>query len=312
MDCKIQWKDVNRDEWAALLNTCPHATLLQSYYYAQTMREVNQQATKHGIITIDGAEAGIVQMQEVSLFGGIIHGLSVDRGPLWFDGFGKPSHFNAFANTLNWKYPARWGRKRRFLPEIYDNKHLILFNNWTRAKKKAIYHSFFIDLTPNLDEIREKLKKNWRYSLSKAEKEELEIETDTSLSTLGRLLDHYIIDRMEKRYAGASPKFLASLSKFAALNQECFILNAREDSEIIASVLIFTHGKGATYQVGWSTPYGRRKNATNLLLWQAIIILKDRGITEFDLGGYNDGTDGIKTFKEGLNGLPIALIGSYS
>lgn len=312
MDCRIRWMTVTSGEWAGLLERCPHSTLLQSYYYAQTMREVSQQSTRHGLITLNGEEAGLFQMHEVSLFSGMIHGLCVDRGPLWFEGYGKPSHFNAFANTLNWKYPSRWGRKRRLLPEIYQNKHLILFNNWTKSKSKTGYQTFLLDISPDLEQIRQKLKKNWRYALKKAENEKIHIEKDTDLSTLGTLLDNYTRDRMERRYAGTSAKFLASLCKFATLQNECFILNAIEDYETIASILIFTHGRGATYQLGWTTPYGRMKNANNLLLWEAIKILKDRDITELDLGGFNDGTKGIKDFKEGLNGLPIALIGSYS
>ena len=74
---------------------------------------------------------------------------------------------------------------------------------------------------------------------------------------------------------------------------------------------MFIHGNGATYQVGWTTPYGRAMGANNLLLWEAIKILKDNDIIEFDLGGYNEETEGIRKFKEGLGGHPVALIGSY-
>lgn len=312
MDCAIQWITPSKEEWNTLLDRCTHTTLLQSYYYAQTMREVHQQGSRHGLIMIDGQEAGILQMQEVSLFKGWVHGLSIDRGPLWFQGFGRPSHLNAVAQTLNWKFPARWGRKRRFLPELHDKKHLVLFNNWTKSKNSNQYQTFLVDLSKDLDKIREHLKRNWRNHLNKSEKQSLTIENDTDLSSLSALLAYYMKDRIQRRYAGASPKFLASLCKYAAMDDKCFILNAREDNETIASVLVFVHGKGATYQVGWSTPYGRAKDANTLLLWEAIKILKDKGVTEFDLGGYNDETEGIRKFKEGLNGLPIALIGSYS
>ena len=312
MTCKIQWIQRSKEEWDSLVNRCPHSTLLQTYYYAQTMREVSQQSSRHGIILIDGQEAGIVQMQEVSLVKGLIHGLSIDRGPLWFEDFGKPSHINAFAATLNWKFPKRWGRKRRFLPEVYDKKQLILLNNWDKLTKKPKYQTFIVNLSHDIDQIRDNFKKNWRSSLKKSEDNGFIIEKDDNLTSLSKLLKHYIKDRLEKGYAGASSKFLASLSKHAALNGECFILNAIRNGETLGSVLIFTHGQGATYQVGWVNTLGRARGANHLLLWEAIKVLKDRGITHFDLGGYNEETDGIRKFKEGLGGHAIALIGSYS
>ena len=101
MQCEIQWGHYNRDQWQDILNRCAHSTLLQSYYYAQAMREAKQQGVRHGLIVIDGQEAGCVQMQEVSLFKRLVHGLSIDRGPLWFDGFGKIDHLKAFAAELD-------------------------------------------------------------------------------------------------------------------------------------------------------------------------------------------------------------------
>ena len=84
--------------------------------------------------------------------------------------------------------------------------------------------------------------------LSKSEKKGLEVELDDKLASLSHFLKFYTQDRYTKGYAGASAKFLASLAKFAARDGQCLILNAREDNEIVASILVFTHGQGATYQ----------------------------------------------------------------
>jgi hypothetical protein len=313
MTCKIEWlNDCKRYEWESLLARCPHSTLLQSYYYAQAIRDVNKQATRHGLIKIDKQEAGIVQMHEVSVLKGMVHAFSVDRGPLWFEGFGKPAHINSFVQALNWKYPSRWGRKRRFIPEIFDKKHLILMNNWVKKTNTPAYQTVMLDLTPDENVLRDNLKKNWRQSLTKAEKNMIQVNDDDELKSLSLLLKNYTKDRIAKNYAGASPKFIASLCSFAAKTKDCLILNATEDDEVIASILVFIHGKGATYQLGWTTPYGRTFGANNLLIWEAIKKLKERDVTTFDLGGYNKNIEGIRCYKEGTGGLPIALIGSYS
>jgi hypothetical protein len=311
MNLKIKWNTYTRAEWDALLGRCPHATLLQSYYYAQAMREAKQQGVRHGLIMIDGVEAGIVQMQEVKLFGYAIHAISIDRGPLWFSGFGKEKHIHAFAEELDAQFPNRLGRKRRFMPE-YFGKIPFSFKNYIKKQKEKPYKTYLLDISPELDGIKSNLKKNWRNILNKSEKNDFFISIDENLSTFAHFLKHYTKDRIEKGYSGASNKFLASLAKYAAINNECLILNATEDDEIIASILIFTHGRAATYQAGWTTPYGRDKGAHHRLLWQAIIELKAKNITEFDLGGYNDDVEGIKKFKQGLGGHDIALIGSYN
>lgn len=311
MQCTIKWKVITRKEWDNLLGQCPHATLLQSYYYAQAMRHAKQQSARHGIIYIDGIEAGIVQMQEVSLFGRAIHGLSIDRGPLWFKEYGKIEHLNAFANTLHDQFPARFGRKRRFMPEYSHKNSVLPLKNWIKNKKESQYKTFLVDINQNISDLRDNIDKKWRNTLKKSEKMDINIEIDDDLSSFGDLLKHYVQDRAQKKYAGASVKFIAALAKYAALDKNCIILNATHNNEIIASILVFIHGHGATYQIGWTSTKGREKGAHHLLLWNAILFLKKRNVTTFDLGGHNDTIKGVYHFKKGIGGQEIALIGSY-
>jgi len=132
--------------------------------------------------------------------------------------------------------------------------------------------------------------------------------------TLDALLHEYIQDRLKRRYAGPYPQNDPSARRFLfAARRVPGFLNALHEGDIIAAILIFIHGRGATYQIGWSGPMGRDCNATYLLLWNAVKTLKERGITHFDLGGVNDaGAAGVKSFKSGMKGHDMALIGQYS
>lgn len=310
-DCTIEWREMRADEWDSLyaLTVCP--TLLQSYPYAQAIRKIRQQGVRHGIIHINGVQAGIVQMHEVSILRGMIHGISLDRGPLWFDGFGNAAHMRAFVVALDRLFPKRRGRKRRFMPEWTKNAAVMEDSHWTRVPKIPVYQTHFVDLTGDIAVMRKNLHQKWRNVLNRAERENLDIIQDWNGDSLGALLKNYMTDRLTKKYAGASPKFLSALAQFTVPRQECMILHAAEDGEIIASVLIFLHGRGATYQVGWTTPYGRDKGAHHRLLWEAMIILKTRSVTVLDTGGFNENTGGIKQFKDGLGGHAVALIGNY-
>lgn len=313
MICHIQWQvGMTRTEWQELCARCPHTTLLQSYYYAQAMRAVHKQGARHGVIYIDGVEAGIVQMQNVSLLRGFIHMMSIDRGPLWFAGYGSAQHLSAFFETINCEFPHRFGRKRRFMPEYQsDNKEIKTFN-WKEQGNNVDYRSYIVDLSPDLSILRSNLKQKWRNILNKAEKELLKIETDWDLQTLGPVIQGYLRDRTQKLYAGPSPHFVMTLAKYAVMTDDCLIMTACDGEYMVAAIMVFIHGRGATYQIGWTTPTGRNKGAHHLLLWQAIMVLKVRGVTVFDLGGHKEDADGIKRFKQGLGGQEIALIGRYS
>ncbi len=312
MKCTIKWDTYTRTSWNNLLKKCNQVTLLQSYYYAQAMREVYQQGVRHGLIQIDGMDAGVVQMQEVSLFGKCIHAISIDRGPLWFEGFGKPDHLEVFSNVLNEQYPSRFCRKRRFIPEYTMKNSVFSIRMWKKCKKTNDYQTILIDISKNIDDIRKNFKQTWRRNLIKAEKSGVIVEIDEKLTTFSEFLRRYTKDRIEKGYSGPSAKFLASLAKYATLTNDCMILNATEDGENIGSILMLIHGSGATYQVGWTTRCGRDKRVHHLLFWHAIQLLKGQGVTSFDLGGYNDEIDGIRKFKQGMGGQDIALVGSYS
>ena len=82
--------------------------------------------------------------------------------------------------------------------------------------------------------------------------------------------------------------------------------------ERAAAMLFLIHGQAAIYQVGWSSDAGRDLNAHNLILWQAIQELRQRGVRRLDLGGVNtQRSAGLARFKMGSGGEVITLCGTY-
>ena len=88
MTCTIDWNVLSFSEWEQRFKKLNRATLLQSYPYAQAMAEISGQKPRWGLIKIDNVEAGLVQILEVGFLKNLIHAVILDRGPLWFDGFG--------------------------------------------------------------------------------------------------------------------------------------------------------------------------------------------------------------------------------
>ena len=304
--CTIEW-GIETDNWDALFQTLPRSTLLQSLPYAHAMRSIHYQASRFGLILMNGEQAGLVRIGESSLFGKTIHAVTLDRGPLWFEGYGTQEHWAAFAKRFEAEFPPRILRKRRFIPETSDK---------TPFQKCQLigppYQTIWLDLAPEPDILRQNLAQKWRNILNKAERNDLKIISDWDGATLPGILQGYARDRMHKNYAGASTKFLTALSHFTIARGECLGMSCLKDDRVLAAILVFLHGRSATYQMGWTTREGRAVGAHNLLLWRAIETLRHKKILDFDLGGINDhSAAGVKAFKQGLGGHKITLIGRY-
>ena len=302
-------------DWSARFDRLERSSILQSYPYAQAVAATKGQKPRWGLIKMNGHEAGLVQIFEASLFWKALHAVMLDRGPLWFEGFGGAAHVKLFFDHFNAQYAGRFGRMRRILPELEDSpaaQSLIAQTGLRQKENEAGYQTIWLDLRRSEEDLRAALKKNWRGSLNKAERAGLQLEIDTDMKTLPFVVSSYAVDKQSRGYGGANPKFLKMIATYFAKSRNCMILNAFDGKECLAWVLILTHGRSATYQAGWSSDHGRTKNAHHLLLWRAITVLKEQDIQDFDLGGMNDKTaKGVLQFKSGLGGNPSQLVGHY-
>ncbi len=312
MSCTINYNTQSIDQWESKFSTITRSNILQSYTYARARCPIAKQRARWGLIQIDGRDAGLVQIFEVGFLG--LHALMLDRGPLWFDGFGNAMHVKRFFEEFNRQFPKRFGRKRRILPEIEDGpsaQKMITQWGFNRLPSNG-YETFWVDLTQDHETLRANLKSNWRNKLNKAEKSGIEIEWDVEGTHLPWLLGIYATDKALRDYGGPSADFLKSYVPMLAQQNNLLLGRAMKDGVPIAFSLFALHGRSATYLVGWSSEDGRETAAHQLCLWMAMMALKNRGIKELDLGGVNDETAaGIKTFKEGVGGRFMRTVGHY-
>lgn len=309
MNCTLTWLDEVPDEKRG------PPTLLQSPSYIAAVAEKERQTVRVCNIGIDGQDAGHAIVMEKKSLG--LHSLILDRGPVWADGFGNDDHFERFLTTFRKTYPKRPGRRVRFIPEIArnDNIHGVLRKNRFR-KKSEEYQTIILDLTEDSKDLRDRLRKNWRGSLNKAERENLTMDWDDDGKYAHWLTKFYCFDKRTRGYKGPSQKFLNLLAKHCVPRKEFLIGRVMQDGLAIAAILLLLHGhkdrRGATYQIGWNTQKGRAAGAHNFALWQAILELQKRNTETLDLGGVND-TEGehVKAFKTGMGGRLVTLPGIY-
>jgi hypothetical protein len=309
---KVEWNTLSQVDWYDIYLSLPKTNIIQSYAYAKAARLAYFQDTKFGHITDDsGKTLGLVNMQFINLMG-VIQRIFIDRGPLWISSEVAQKYEHEFWTHMNQNYPKRIGRKRRFIPETECPSHEL--EDIGLIKKADGYETIWLDLAPDIKDLRANFNKKWRNMLTRAEDENLVIEYDEQGLYLDDLLKEYMKDRLKKSYAGASPKFIRTLHQCKTPHEHGRIYLARsaKGHAPVAMIYIFLHGTAATYQIGWSGKVGRDLRANYALIWHAIQDLKASGIRWFDLGGINESSaKGVTRFKRGLGGISYKSPGIY-
>jgi len=314
MSCTIHWlnspPNIRKEHFQKVKN----ANILQDPLYGLATAQMGSSKPKWAIFEIEGHEAGFFQILETGICANMLHAVMLDRGPVWFDGYGSHEHFAAFLTAFRKEFPHRLGRAVRLMPEIESSQDVdSLLQQHKFRKKTKKYQTISLDLTQDAAQLRGDFKKNWRSALQKAENAGVTADWDTKGTHLDWFLKFYSFDKKTKGYDGPSVELIRALSSKFTPEGDMIIGRAKHEGQVIAAILLFCHGPTATYQIGWNTQRGRDLSAHNLLLWEALLFLKQRGLSGLDLGGVNESAaKNVKKFKEGMGGQLITLAGLYT
>jgi hypothetical protein len=233
----------------------------------------------------------------------------VVRGPLWLAPVSAAQRL-AVCQALKQRYRLRQRRLLLWLPELPEAPESeALIRRCGLRRMVTGYSTVWLDLARSPDALRRGLRGNWRNKLAAAETGGLTLRTGGGDGRLDWLLAEHDRFRRRTRFLGPSGAFVRALA--AAMPDSLLVSCAYAGERPLAGVLAIMHGRAATYYLGVTTPEGRRARAHNLLLWNAALALKARGIDWLDLGGVDGGAPGVASFKLGLGGELVTLSGSY-
>ena len=248
-------------------------------------------------------------------FAGFVRFHTLFRGPVWLGDHGDAGDYQTFLQAIRQHYQKRKWRFMALLPEFsQEDRCATLLADAGFRRVMTGFSTAWLDLSESEADLRRRLKGKWRNQLKKAEDSKIDIALGgRKPHQYSWLLEREHHQRDSRRYQ-ATPLGLVPPYVAAAPRPQDHVLSvsAIMAREKIAGALFLLHGHSATYHIGWAGEAGRKSNAQNLVLWRAMLALKEMGIRYLDLGGLNTAElAGIARFKLGTGAEPIIMAGAY-
>jgi|688.fasta_scaffold112095_3 hypothetical protein len=299
----IDWSPRSIAEWRHMLKAAPRSNWMQSLTLAKALKDLFKKHSRIGAIRLDGKIIGMLTLQEVAI--GPFKMVELYRGPIWFYESPEASWLEEFAKLFAKEYPRGLLQRRRWLPEWPDSEEArITLKRQGFKGSNSFYETIWLDLTCSEEELRTSLRKNWRADLKKGSISNIDVRIDRDGSSIDMFLEYHEQERARKKYRTRGPELLENELKNAALLKELLVLWAVDGKDPVAAIAIVMHGNSATYRAGWSLARGRELHAHNVLLWDAVTMLKNSNYRALDLGGTTPTSDsaGYIKFKQGMGG----------
>lgn len=316
-------------DWDAVQTALRFSALEQSWCYGAATAAVTQgrvQPERWLLTRNDGTAIGLVQayLRRLAPLGRFVR---IVRGPLFVPGVPRAEREAAMA-LIRSAYPWRRRCLLWWLPELNGgaDSEAVMAQLGMRPMMTG-YSSIRCDLRPAPDKLRSQLDGKWRNTLKAAERSALLMESNSIAAgswhdeAFAALLGEHAQHRLESGFGGPDARFYAAWIEAAKADrpegEDALLFWAHAGTHQgrvrpIAGILILRHGRAATYAMGWSNEAGRLVKAHYRLLWQAMLTLREIGVTDFDLGGVDTQRGaGVARFKLGLNGTVFTLAGSY-
>jgi hypothetical protein len=240
-----------------------------------------------------------------------LQAMTITRGPVCDD----PDLMRASLKGLAYKCRSQGFLYLDINPELADSDADQLCawlrdQGWIASSGERT--SLRVDLRPSLEEIQATFRKTTRYEIRRAESAEVRIEQAGDDLCCERFLSLYSAMAREKAFAPEpEPHIRYVLSWLAKEHDRGALLLASHHGEILGGVVVVCAGLRCWYVWG-ATKKRAQVNVGHFLQWRAMNWAKQRGCTEYDLGGYREGaTDGPALFKRGFSENVVRFLPIY-
>jgi len=329
-------KVLDRDSWNSIVGSFKNTSILQTWEWSEVKKNTGWapdffiHRDKQGVI--HAASLILIQERRLTRFGPILRIIYLPHGPLldWSDEHLVQEvliELIAYANKLQASYIkidpqviSEKKNKSEITPDVVISQKThqwMTKTGWLFSNQQIQFkNSFWIDLTPSLDELLAGMKQKTRYNIRLSERKGIEVHKG-EVTDLDLLYEMYLETSIRDGFI-IRPKeyYLDVWGKFIQ-NQMAVPLIAFYQGEPVAALLLFHFAGKSYYLYGMSTENHREKMPNYLLQWEAIKLSKQLGCEVYDLWGAPDVFEesdrmwGVYRFKEGLGGKVVQTLGAH-
>lgn len=306
---KVIWNALPRKAWEEF-HARHGGSLQQSWAYGEAMKTLGVQANRAAVM--DGRKVlGLAQFIGRRYLG-YVSLASCTRGPVWserLDAVARNRMYREMKKTI----PTRMFRVTLFSPDLPLSE---LDPASVRGMHRVMtgYSTVVLDLTQDEATLRDNLDRKWRNRVFRPQRSaQLAVQLQADMRDCRFLLEREIEQRKARDFHGLPTDFVpAFIDAHDPPAQGYLMATTRHEGRTIGAMLFLLYGLGATYHIGWSNEEGRKLSAHNVMLWQAMLHLKKKGVRRLDLGGINThDLSGISRFKMATGGQVLTLAGTY-
>lgn len=184
-------------------------------------------------------------------------------------------------------------------------------------------YSFVLDLTPPEETLLANMHSKTRYNIRVAEKHGVKIVEDNSEKGFQTFLKLYEETTTRQKFYAHTPtyhkKLWEELKDQKSKNSLSYhLLHAEYKKQILTSWVLFSFKDTLYYPYGASSREHREIMASNLIMWEAVLLGKKMGLKSFDMwGALSENPDpkdpwfGFHRFKQGYGATLTEFLGSF-
>ena len=167
------------------------------------------------------------------------------------------------------------------------------------APASTSFYGHQLNLADGQERLFTNLQSSVRQAIRKAARNEITVERSQGLDAVQTF---YRLHCLTRRRHGAPPqpfRFFGNIQRFVLAQDKGFLLLARHRTVPVAGAMFFHFGKQALYKFGASDDAFQHLRANDLVMWEAIKWLADKGFAQLRLGRTSLKNTGLRRFKLG-------------
>jgi len=189
-------------------------------------------------------------------------------------------------------------------------------NYYLSASPVFARHTFIVDLTQTPEKLLSLMRAKTRYNINLAKRKGVVIKDETvNPKAFENFFFLYEQTVNRQNYLGHCRKYHQLVWQIMSKSGYARILTAYYQNEPLASYTLFFFKDTAYYLYGGSSSHHKEVMASNLLMWEAMLLAKKLGCQKFDLWGAlaknyspKHSWAGFHRFKEGYGGIHYSYL----